>query len=237
MLLQEVSRNTTSLNPATTSNTSLLGEYAPRPWISFGLQAPLMVVDQDAPGVPTRVGYGNTRAYLRVTPHARKLIHRVLTTGVSLSMPTRTVKFQADPGRSWLVSPNILFTRTHVRAFWQVMGLATIEHRPAGTALDLSVGAQAGYRIRNVLTPSLGVLADVRAATFCAQIGGGIEEFCREGRSTEIRREVGALRIANIASLSYNFSSWGMVYLSAQFPMTPKRDFDWAGTFAFQAMF
>jgi len=237
MLLSEVSRNTSSLNPATTYNTSLLGEYAPHPWFSVGLQAPVLVVDEDAPEVDTKVGYGDTRVSLRLTPHADKLIHRVVTTGVNLSLPTRSVRFEADPGRSWVVSPNVLFTRTYRRPFWQVMGLATFEHRPAGTAIDLSVGAQAGYRIRGVLTPSIGTLADLRVAAFCTPVGGGPQVLCENGRTTEVNREIGSLRIANFAALTYAFADWGLVNLSVQLPVTPKRDFDWAGSFAFHALF
>jgi hypothetical protein len=236
-ILQEFSRNTSSLNPGTTSNTSLLGEYAPHPWFSFGLQAPLLVVDEDAPNVDTKVGYGDTRMMLRLTPHADKLIHRVLTTGINLSFPTRTVQFEADPGRSWTVTPNVLFTRTYLRPFWQLMGLATIEHRPAGTAIDISAGAQIGYRIKGVLAPSFGALADLRVATFCTPIGGGAEASCREGRPTETEREVGSLRLANISTLTYSFATWGMVSASVQLPMIDKRDFDWAGSLSTQFMF
>jgi hypothetical protein len=143
----------------------------------------------------------------------------------------------ADPGRSWTVSPNVIFTRTYLRPFWQVMGLATLEHRPGGTAIDLSAGAQMGVRLWGVLAPSFGVLADVRVTTFCTPVGGGPQAFCRDGRATEIEREIGSTRISNVTALTYTFASWGLITASAQLPMTPKRDFDWAGSFAFQAMF
>lgn len=236
MVLQELSRTTTGLNPASTYNTSLLGEYSPHPWVSFGAQLPLLVVDEDAPGIPTKVGYGDTRTFVRLTPHANKLIHRVLTTGINVSIPTRTVTFESDPGRIFSVTPTVIFTRTHLRPFWQVMGLATIERRPAGTAVDVSAGGQIGYRFFGKLAPTFGFLADVRAANFCAEVGGG-SAFCTGNRATEAEREVGSLRVANITGLSYSFAKWGLVAASLQLPMTAKRDFDAAGSLSVQFTF
>ncbi|MCR9160353.1 MAG: hypothetical protein ACE37F_18230 [Nannocystaceae bacterium] len=234
MLLQEYSRNTTSLNPATTYNTSLLGEYAPHPWVSVGVQAPLLVVDEDA--APRKVGYGDTRAFVRLTPHADKLIHRVVTTGLNVSVPTRTLRFEADPGQSWTVSPLVMFTRTHLRTFWQVMALSTLERRPAGTAIDATLSAQIGYRAWGKLGLGVGALADVRAANFCAQVGGG-SEYCSGNRATETNREVGAFRMAHLTTLSYSFATWGMVAANLQLPLTPKRDFDAAGSLSVQFQF
>ncbi len=234
MLLQEYSRNTTSLNPATTYNTSILGEYAPHPWVSVGLQAPLLVVDEDA--APRKIGYGDTRAFVRLTPHADKLIHRVVTTGINVSVPTRTLTFEADPGRIWTVSPMAMFTRTHLRAYWQLMALGTFERRPAGTAIDGTISAQIGYRAFGQLGLGVGALADVRLANFCAQVGGG-SEFCTGNRATETEREVGALRMAHLTAISYSFSSWGMLAANLQLPLTPKRDFDVAGSLSIQAQF
>src|SRR5690606_26079065 len=112
------------------SMTSLLGEVTVHPWVSLGLAAPLLVVKQE--DAPARVGYGDTRLMFRVTPHADKLIHRVFTAGINASFPTRSVRFTADPGRLWTLSPYVLFTRTYRIPFWQVAGTATMEHRPAG---------------------------------------------------------------------------------------------------------
>ncbi len=234
MLLQEYSRNTTSLNPATTYNTSLLGEYSPHPWVSFGVQTPLLIVDEDA--APRKVGYGDTRAFIRLTPHADKLIHRVVTAGINVSVPTRTLRFEADPGKSWTVSPMAMFTRTHMRTFWQVMALGTAERRPAGTAFDLTGSAQVGYRAWGKLGFGVGVLADVRIANFCAKVGGG-SEFCSGNRATETNREVGSVRLAHLTSLSYSFSSWGMLAANVQLPLSPKRDFDVAGSLSMQFQF
>lgn len=91
------------------------------------------------------VGLGDTRAAVRVTLFADKLIHRLLTLGVSVSFPIKTVHLDVDTGRTWSATPNVLFTRTYLRLFWQVIGLASVEHRPAGTSLDVSGGTQIGY--------------------------------------------------------------------------------------------
>lgn len=236
-VLEEVARTTTSLTPGTVYNTSLLGEYAPHPWVSFGGQLPLLVVDEDAEGVPTKVGYGDTRLFVRLTPHAEKLIHRVFTTALNVSLPTRTVRFTADPGRTVILAPTFIYSRTHPRAFWQLLGLATYEHRPAGTAIDVSVGGQVGARLANAkLSPALGMLGDVRVATFCAKVGGGTR-FCPEGRTTELARELGSLRITTLAALTYAFAPWGLVSANVQIPLLTKRDFDVAGSFTFQVMF
>lgn len=234
MLLQEYSRNSTSLNPATTYNTSLLGEYAPHPWVSLGAQAPLLVVDEDA--APRKVGYGDTRAFLRLTPHAEKLIHRIITTGINVSVPTRSLRFEADPGRVWTVSPMAMFTRTHLRTYWQVMVLATAEHRPAGTAFDLTASGQMGYRAFGKLGLSVGALADVRAANLCAEVGGG-SAYCSGNRATETNREVGSVRIAHLTGVSYSFASWGLLAANLQLPLTPKRDFNVAGSLSVQFQF
>lgn len=236
-LLQEVARTTTSITPGAVYNTSILGEYAPHPWVSAGVQLPMLVVDEDAPGVPTKVGYGDTRVFVRLTPHADKLIHRVLTTVLNVSLPTRTVTFTADPGRTVVVAPTLIYSRTHPRAFWQLLALGSYEHRPAGTAIDLSAGGQVGARLFGTkLSPALGMLADVRAATFCAQPGGGTR-FCPEGRTTELARPIGALRITSLAALTYAFAPWGLVSANVQLPVLTKRDFDIAGSVTFQAMF
>jgi hypothetical protein len=236
-LLQEVARTTTSLTPGTVYNTSLLGEYSPHPWTSFGAQLPLLVIDEDASGVPTKVGYGDTRLFVRLTPHADKLVHRVLTTVLNVSLPTRTVTFTSDPGRTVVVAPALIYSRTHPRAFWQLLALGSYEHRPAGTAIDLSAGGQVGARLfETKLSPALGLLADVRTLTFCAEVGGGAR-FCPEGRTTELARPIGALRVTSLAAVTYAFAPWGLVSANVQLPLLTKRDFDIAGSLTFQAMF
>src|SRR5690606_18737794 len=92
----------------------------------------------------TRVGYGDTRVQLRFTPHARRLIHRVLTLGLNGSLPTRTVRFTVDPGPIVAIAPYVVFTRTYDRWYWQTLAISAVETRRAGVALDFGVSGQVG---------------------------------------------------------------------------------------------
>ncbi len=247
-LLQEITRTSTSLTPGAVYNTSLLGEYSPHPWFSFGAQLPMLITDQapipggDGDNPAPQVGYGDTRAFVRFTPHADRLIHRVLTTVVTVSVPTRTVNFVgADPGRLWVVSPTVVYSRTYSKAFWQALAVATVERRAAGTAIEVSAGGQLGYRLWGKLSPSFGALADVRAVTWCTQAPsqGGGQRVCPEAsaRTTEDDRPMGATRVSSLAGLSWAFSRWGLVSANLQLPVLPRRDFDIAGSLTFQATF
>ena len=216
--------------------TSLLGEYAPIPEFSMGLQLPLQILDER--GQPVTAGYGDTRLQLRYTPHATKLIHRVLTLGVNVSLPTRTVRSTADPGRTWAVAPNVIFTRTYSRWFWQVLGVSTVETRPAGTSLDLGVAGQTGLRLaRGRVNPGLGLLVESRLATWCVPAAGGAQAFCRDGRATETQRELGTTRATALLSLSYNFHPRAALWISGQAPVSPVKDYDVGASVGLQATF
>jgi len=234
MVLHEVAVSSTGLNPGTVFSTALIGEYAPHRWVSLGLWAPLLVVaERDA---EVEVGYGDTRVMLRVTPHSEKLIHRVVTAGLNVSLPTRTVELSADPGRTWSFSPYFMFTRTYRRPYWQVLGLATVEQRPAGVALDGHVSAQAGMRTRVGFTFGVGILADLRLLNFCALPGGG-QELCPGGRSTEEEREIGAVRIAQSFALAWALPRNGLLGATLVLPLTSKRDFDASTSLSLQFSF
>lgn len=236
VLLTEFSHASTGLAPGQQYALSILGEYAPVPEFSIGAQFPLQIVDEQ--GLPAAVGYGDTRLQVRYTPHARKLIHRVLTLGVNASFPTRTVRSTADPGRTWSVTPNAIFTRTYARWYWQVLALSTVETRPAGTALDVGAAGQVGLRLLGgKLSPGVGLLAETRVATWCEPVGGGAQTFCREGRVTEQQRALGTTRPAAIAVLAWNFTDWGSLWVSAQVPFTRWRDNDVGASLGLQAAF
>ena len=166
LVLEEFGWAASTPLPGLRSETSLLGEYAPVPMFSFGAQAPLLIVDEA--GRPPVVGYGDTRAFLRFTPHADKLVHRTMTFNLSASFPTRTVTFSVDPGRVWSVTPSMVFTRTYGDWYWQAIALAGLETRPAGVAIDVSAGGQAGGRLADgALALGGGVIVDIRTANFC----------------------------------------------------------------------
>src|SRR5690606_40614971 len=129
LLINEFIYTGFGLNPGITDSLSIVGEYAPKPWVSMALQAPLLMFQAKDTNNETRVGYGDTRVQLRFTPHARRLIHRVLTLGINGSLPTRTVRFTVDPGPIVAVAPYLVFTRTYARWYWQTLAIATIDTR------------------------------------------------------------------------------------------------------------
>lgn len=237
LLLNEIVYANLGLSPSVANTSSLYGEYAPIRGLSFAAQAPLLVIhDLDGSG-DTRAGYGNTRLQIRVTPHARKLIHRVLSAGLTVSAPTRTVTLKVDPGPVTSASPFVVFTRTYDRHFWQLIGLSTIENRRAGTAIDLSFGAQGGSRVgRGRLSIGAGALFDLRIANFCAAPEGG-RSFCTTSRAGESERPVGAFRALILTTLAYNIGKRWSVIGSFQGPVSPKADFTFAGSLGAQVFF
>lgn len=238
LLLGEIVRNTAqpNLNAATIYTLSALVSVRPHPWLSVGLQAPYTFVDEDAPGVPTKSGYGDTRLELRLTPHADKLLHRVLTVGVNASFPTRTVRFQADPGPMWSVAPLVAYTRSYEFWSWQAVLLAPLEHRPAGTAFEGSGAFVVNHRLLPSWSWSVGALVDVRIASSCALPGGG-QTWCRDGRVTELSRETGATRGYVTAGTGVELAEDWAVSASVQAPVTHRRDFDLAGSIGLEGRF
>jgi hypothetical protein len=232
MLLDEFSHHGSGLVPGQRNDLSLLVEYAPVPAFSFGAQLPFTVIAEQPVDGPDRVqaGYGDTRVFARVTPFARKLIHRTLTLGVAASFPTRTVRGSVDPGRTWSVTPSIIFTRTYDRLFWQLLTFASTEWRPAGVALDLSAGGQIGGRlVDGKIALGAGALVDVRAVNACRSVEGELA-YCAGSRAGERAREVGSTRVTGLATFAWNFhqsesAAWSL-NLGLQVPVTPKRDFD-----------
>lgn len=225
------------LNPGITNSISVLGEWAPKPFFSIGVQAPLLLVRARDTDGATKVGYGDTRLQLRFTPHASKLIHRVVTFGVNLSVPTRTVKFTVDAGPVWGATPYVVFTRTYDTVFWQVLGLATVDARRAGTALDLAVSGQVGGRfLGNKLSPGVGILVDARVLNFCARPGGG-QAFCSESRAGEEDRGIGATRAVALATVAYTFVPRASLIASVQAPFTARRDFSFGWSLGVQGFF
>ncbi|MBK8262903.1 MAG: hypothetical protein IPK80_16395 [Nannocystis sp.] len=236
LLLNEFVYTSQGVNPSVTDTTSLYGEFAPIPALSLAVQAPFLVL-RDLANEETRVGYGDTRLQLRVTPHARKLIHRVFTAGLTVSLPTRTVRLNVDPGPVTAVSPYVFFTRTYDRHFWQVMGLSVLERRRAGSAVDLSVGAQGGSRLLGgKFTLGLGALLDLRVLNTCAQPTGGAA-VCAHSRPGEDDRPIGALRAIVLTTFSYHLTKRLTLLGAIQGPISPRLDFTVAGSLGAQVFF
>ncbi len=237
LLLNEFIYTGFGLNPGLTDSLSVLGEWAVKPSFSVGVQAPLLMFRGKDTGGATRVGYGDTRLQLRFTPHATKLIHRVLTFGANISFPTRSVQLTVDPGPVWGATPYIVFTRTYSLVFWQVLGLATVDARRAGTALNVAASAQVGGRfLGNKLSPGFGVLVDGRVLNFCAEPGGG-QSFCRESRAGEEDRPIGATRGTALATLAYTFVPRASLIAAVQLPFTARRDFSFGWSLGIQGFF
>ena len=235
LVLEELGWQPTAQTPGLRNELSVLGEYAPVPAFSFGAQFPFAVIDEA--GRPPVAGYGDTRAFVRYTPHADKLIHRTLTFNLAASFPTRTVRVSVDPGRVWSVTPSMIFTRTYGEWFWQVLSFASVETRPAGVALDFSLGAQAGGKFAGGrVALGGGVLIDARAINWCAQPDGA-RVVCNESRAGEDQREPGSIRAAALATGAINLDArWSMIF-GVQVPFTVKRDFDLGLSAGVQASF
>jgi hypothetical protein len=238
LLLGEVVRTTAEphLNAATIYTASAMVSLQPHPWFSAGLQAPLTHVNEDAPGVEPKSGYGDTRLELRLTPHADKLMHRVFTAGLNVSVPTRTVRFQVDPGPMWGLAPLAAFTRSYADWSWQAVLLAPIEHRPAGTAFEASGALLVSHRLLPPWTLALGAIADVRLASLCVSPRGD-RSWCPEGRVTEQNRHNGSTRAYATAGSSVELSEDWTIALSVQAPLLKRRDFDVAGSIGLEARF
>ncbi|MFO7564645.1 MAG: hypothetical protein R6X02_18525 [Enhygromyxa sp.] len=235
LLLDEFNWQPSAQTPGLRNELSLLGEYAPGAGFSFGGQFPFAVIDEV--GRPPVAGYGDTRAFVRFTPHADKLIHRTLTFNLTASFPTRTVRVTVDPGRVWSATPSVIFTRTYGDWFWQAIALASVETRPAGIALDLSAGGQAGGKFAGGrVALGGGVIVDARAANWCSRPGGELEA-CTSSRAGEDQREPGSIRATALATGSVNLDMrWSLIF-GVQVPFTVKRDFDLGATAGVQAVF
>jgi hypothetical protein len=239
LLLDELSHSSVGIVPGQRNDLSLLGEYAPVPSFSFGAQLPFTIIAEQPHDGParTQAGYGDTRAFVRFTPHAAKLIHRTLTFALWASFPTRTVHSVVDPGRLWSVTPSVIFTRTYSRLYWQLLAVANTEWRPAGIALDVSAGGQVGARILDgKLAVGGGALVDVRAVNACRSVQGELH-YCAGSRAGERDREVGTTRATALANLAWNIDSRWSVNLGVQVPFTPKRDFDIGAALGVMAVF
>jgi hypothetical protein len=228
MLLNEFSHSGAGIVPGQRNDLSLLGEYAPIPAFSFGAQLPFTIIAEQPEDGPSKVqaGYGDTRIFARFTPHADKLIHRTLTFALGASFPTRTIRSIVDPGRLWTVTPSVIFTRTYARLYWQLLGVASAEWRPAGVALDLSAGGQVGARLlAGKLAVGGGALVDVRAANACSSVAGELR-YCAGSRAGERDRSVGTTRATALVNFAWNIDARWSLTLGVQVPFTPKRDFD-----------
>jgi len=231
LVLHDLTR-TTEPQSEITMRSALGAEYAWTPWISTGAEAAIWAILEQNSG--SRSGLGDARIFARLTPHGDKLIHRVLTATVSASLPTRTTQRSADEGRPVSITPSLLFTRTYDNAFWQLLALSTIDTRHSGTAIDVGLGGQLGYRFFDVVSPAIGITADTRVGNWCENQGGS---FCSEGRTGEADRALGSTRVSLLSALNYELASWSTLIAGAQIPVTSARDFQFTANIGVQYLF
>lgn len=237
LLINEFVYTGFGLNPGTMDSLSIVGEYAPRPWLSMALQAPLLMFRAADTNGETRVGYGDTRVQLRFTPHAGKLIHRVFTAGLNASIPTRTVRFTVDPGPIVAIAPYAVFTRTYMTWYWQTLAISAVDIRRAGVAIDFGVSGQVGARLAGgKVNLGFGLLLDTRLAAWCASPEGG-REFCPGNRAGELFRELGTFRGTGLMAVAYNFHRRGSLVGSVQVPFTRIRDYTIGWSLGLQMFF
>lgn len=228
MLLEELSAPTDQPGGAASlqSTTSLVGSVLLHPWFSLGAQLPWVVVNEAGKSGAT-TGYGDTTLEAIVTPYGDWLRHRVPSFGVRVNLPTRSFELAADPGKTYAASPFAAFTRRYESFYWQAVLLSTFETRPAGWAWDLSAGFSAGYEVAPGLSFSLGSWVDTRVLAYCKH-ADGTSSYCEQGRVTERERPTFATRAYGLFNAAYAIGAF-QLQAGVQLPLTPKRDFAYAG--------
>jgi hypothetical protein len=180
-----------------------------------------------------QVGYGDTRLSGSVTLGDRKDVKRTWVVGMQLTVPTRTIKYESDPGSQWLLSPVFSFTQALEAVRFFAMVLTPVEFRPAGIAIEVSPSAGAGYQWASYWSTSMALGMDVRVASYCHRPTG--TEFCSEGRASETDREIGATRLyAGLTNWLRVSESWS-TFQSVQFPLTELQDFSIGANLGFEA--
>lgn len=226
-LLLQASRGTDepNLNTATSYAASALVDLELLRRLYLGAQVPFVVVDEDAhDGVKTGLGDMTFSANLRLDSMKDRMAR--FTLGVNFTAPTRTIRYETDPGKQWVVSPGFRYGGASGFLFWYGLLFFPIETRPAGTAVDVSPAAGLGLRFFQKLSVSAGLNADIRAHTVCKTFDGS--EVCSEGRVTESNRPTGATRLYAHTALALDLSKSWSIFAGMQAPLTERRDVEWA---------
>lgn len=224
-----------SLNTATSGGLSLLGSFQLLPRLYLGAQAPLVFIDEDSTTKPLELGYGDTRLNAQIALGDLNEQRETWTLGFQLSVPTRTVRYQVDPGRQWALSPMFSYTRATERLRFFAMVITPLEIRPAGVALELSPSLGVGYQILKRLSVSTSLSADIRLLTLCTTPRESY--LCAEGRASEVERELGATRLYGGLTAWLGLSETWALFGSGQLPFTAKRDFAYGANLGLEARF
>jgi hypothetical protein len=226
--MEQVSRGTNepTLNTATVYTTSLIVDFELFKRLYLGAQLPFVIVDEDAhPGFKT--GYGDTTFSANLRLNSLKKDAASWAVGVNVSVPTRTIRFEADPGRQWTVSPGVRYSDASGWLLWYALLFFPAETRPTGTAFDVSPAAGLGVRLFRKLSVTAGINADIRAHTICKTFDGS-SEVCSEGRVTETNRSTGTTRLYAHSTLSLDLSKSWSLFGGMQVPLTARRDIEWS---------
>ncbi len=226
-LMTQVSRGTTqaTLNTATTYGASALIDINLLRRLYIGAQVPFVIVDEDAyDGWKTGLGDTTLSANLRLDSMKDRSTR--LTFGLNVTMPTRTIVYETDPGRQWTVSPGLRYGGASGFLFWYGLLFFPIETRPAGTAFDISPAAGLGLRFFRKLSVSAGLNADIRAHTICKTFDSS--EVCEDGRTTEQDRPRWATRLYAHSTIALDLGEDWSLFAGAQLPLTERRDVEWA---------
>lgn len=226
-LMTQVSRGTEepTLNTATSYATSALIDIQLLRRLYLGAQLPFMIVDEDAyDGMKTGLGDATLSSSLRLDSMKNRAAH--FTLGVNVTVPSRTIRYESDPGKQWTVSPGLRYGGAGGVLFWYALLFFPLETRPAGTALDVSPAAGLGVRFVKKLNLSAGLNADIRAHTICKTFDGS--EVCEDGRVTETNRPRGATRLYAHSAVSIDLSKTWSIFGGVQAPLTTLRDVEWS---------
>lgn len=226
-LMTQISRGTEepTLNTATTYATSALLDVRVLRRLYIGAQVPFVIVDEDSyDGVKSGLGDVTVSANYRLD--SMKERKATWTLGMNVTTPTRTIKYEADPGRQWIFSPGIRYGGAAERLFWYGLLFFPIETRPAGTAFDVSPAAGLGVRFFRKLSLSAGLNADIRALTICKTFDGS--EVCQRGRVTEQNRPHGATQMYAHTALLFDLGKKWSLFGGGQIPLTERRDVEWS---------
>ena len=226
-LIEEVAKGTAEpdLNVATGYSTSALLQTHLLKGIYLSYQLPLLFIDQLDPN-PLLVGLGDSRLGLQWNPGTdNNSSGSPWTLLFNLGIPTRTYKLATDPGRQWLLTGGMNYSRNFRNLSFYTLLLGSYEFRPAGGALDISPGFGIGASLTKRLQLNAGMNLDIRAINTCKLPNGS--EFCPNGRPSESEREVGATRAYGTLALSYELNRDWTIFGSGQLPFTAKRDIEW----------
>lgn len=236
-LLLEVARTSAepTLNTATTASITALLDVKVWERLYLSGAVPVGIVREDLTQ-QAKFGQGDVRLGFQVALGSMARVDAAsVTVGASVSIPTRTVRYELDPGRQWVYSPGVRYAATSGRLLWTAALLSPIEIRPAGVAWELSPAWGLGVRLVRAWTVSVGGALDVRVFNGCSESGALVA--CPDGRPTELDRPVGAARLYGIVGSTLDLSESWSLFGNGQIPLLARRDIEWSLSLGLEGRF